>query len=335
MQSMTKPCPNPQCGHACYHKATLCEDCGWDFLEEKVPSLCGNRLRSLLTPTTLPELHHGDCLQVLRTLPDHSVDLLLTDPPYPCIERDYGMLTEQEWHDLMTSVVHEARRVVKPTGSAVFILQPNSVRVGKMRLWLWEFLLRTAKFWNYVQDAYWCNTAALPNVHCQRKHGLMRPSVKYCLWFGDENCYRNQGDVLWEPCEGMKNLERRVRGRNWRPSGYSVDDVRLGELSAERGGSTPYNLLPFPNTGGRDRSGNLGHGAGTPVEVASWWVRYLCPPNGTVLDPFMGVASIGLAVAESGKGRSYIGIERHENYFTIADQRLKIRGDKDRPEHEP
>lgn len=78
----------------------------------------------------------GDCREVLPTLPSASVDCVITDPPYPHIRRSYGYWTEAEWFDLMRAVVPQCMRVLKPTGSAVFILQPNSERVGRMRLWL-------------------------------------------------------------------------------------------------------------------------------------------------------------------------------------------------------
>lgn len=79
-------------------------------------------------------LEHGDCLDLLPFVPDASVDAVITDPSYPCIRRPYGRLTEAAWHDLMDQVVAQARRVLKPRGSSMFILQPNSEKIGKMRL---------------------------------------------------------------------------------------------------------------------------------------------------------------------------------------------------------
>ena len=79
-------------------------------------------------------LIHGDCRRELTKLPDKSVDLILTDPPYPEIDREYGRMTEDEWHDLMRVVVAEGRRVLKPSGSMVVILQPNFEKVGTMPL---------------------------------------------------------------------------------------------------------------------------------------------------------------------------------------------------------
>jgi DNA modification methylase len=55
----------------------------------------------------------GDCLDVLPTIPDASVDAVITDPPYPHIRRDYGTWTTEEWWALIVEgVVPEVRRIL-------------------------------------------------------------------------------------------------------------------------------------------------------------------------------------------------------------------------------
>lgn len=168
-------------------------------------------------------LHHGDCLEFMKTLDPSSVDAVITDPPYPEIDRPYGRMTEAEWHAMMRGVVAECRRALKPRGSAVFILQPNSERVGRMRPWLWEFMAWTTREWGMVQDAWWWNHATMPSEQCQKKWGLMRPSLKACVWLGPSDCYRNQDEVLWSESErnaasrnGDRALRRHPSGRTMR-----------------------------------------------------------------------------------------------------------------------
>ena len=61
----------------------------------------------------LDVVHCGDCLDILPTLPDASIDAVITDPPYPHIKRDYGYWTEAEWWELIVEgVVPEVRRVL-------------------------------------------------------------------------------------------------------------------------------------------------------------------------------------------------------------------------------
>jgi len=62
-------------------------------------------------------LYEGDCRDILPSIPDGSIDAVITDPPYAEIDRPYGRLTEPEWHDLMEFVVAQALRVIKPSGS--------------------------------------------------------------------------------------------------------------------------------------------------------------------------------------------------------------------------
>jgi DNA modification methylase len=266
----------------------------------------------------------GDCLAVLPALPAQSFDLIFTDPPYPCIERPYGYWTEPQWLGLMMKVVPEMRRVLKPSGSAVFILQPNSERVGRMRTWLWEFMAWVGKEWGVVQDVWWHNPVTLPSGGATHGH-LLRGSVKVCLWSGAEDCWRDQRAVLCEPAPRTKSLLRKYNGVKRSgtlelPSGHRVDEARVGQTVSARGGSTPYNLLTFTHGSGQKSAGARGHPAGTPLALCSWWLRYLCPPGGAVLDPFAGTSTVGVAALQQDK--SYVGIERVPEYVEISRKRL-------------
>src|SRR5262249_1107337 len=123
-------------------------------------------------------LIQGDCRKELPRITSRSIDAIITDPIYPEVSREYGFIAEQDWHALMREVVNEARRVLKPSGSMVVILQPNAEKVGKMRLWVWDFVAWAGREWNLVQDAYWWAVDALPLGGIKREQGLMRPSVK-------------------------------------------------------------------------------------------------------------------------------------------------------------
>lgn len=267
-------------------------------------------------------LHHGDCLDVLPTLEVESVDAVITDPPYPHIKRDYGEWTTEEWWALMVDgVIPEVRRVLKPTGSAVFILQPNSKHVGELRGWLWEFMAWVCREWNMVQDVYWWNFTPFPTVHAQRRYGLMRPSLKPMVWAGAPDCYRNQDNVLWEPSEVTKAADLSDRAIRRHPCGGTMNGGRANSTALERGGSTPMNVIPLSNGNSQSSSGASGHGAGTPLALADWWTRYICPPGGTILDPFNGAGTMGIAAVQNGC--NYIGIEQNADYVDISRARIE------------
>jgi tRNA G10 N-methylase Trm11 len=149
-----------------------------------------------LTRLEATTLIHGDCRSELRKLPAASVDAIITDPIYPEVGREYGRISEADWHEMMRSVVAEGRRVLKTCGSMLVIIQPNYDRVGRMRLWPWEFVAWAGRDWNLIQVAYWWAVDAMPLTGTDRRIGLMRQSVKMCIWLGSPDCYRNQDNVL-------------------------------------------------------------------------------------------------------------------------------------------
>jgi site-specific DNA-methyltransferase (cytosine-N4-specific) len=266
-------------------------------------------------------IHHGDSVETLSRLPSESVDAVVTDPPYAEIDRPYGRLSESSWHGLMDGVVGEVRRILKPHGSAVFILQPNSERVGRMRPWLWEFMAKWSREWNMVQDAWWWNHCTPPTVHCHRNRGLMRPSMKACVWLGPSDCYRNQDEVLITAAEATKNDKRVSRmDLGYSTSGLSMRHGRALAAFRERGGCTPFNVVVCGNSDSSNGSGAHGHGAGTPRPLAEWWTKYLTKPGGTTMDPFCGAGTMGIA-AVSG-GFDFIGIEKEAEYVATARARV-------------
>lgn len=260
--------------------------------------------------TASARLHLGDAAAVLPTLPPAHFDLVLTDPPYPCIKRSYGTWTEAEWWALMRAVVPECMRVLKPTGSAVFILQPNSERVGRMRTWHLEFQLWVAREWGIVQDAYWWNNSSLPHP----VKGQLTPAVKACVWVGPEGCSRHPVRVVRKTSTPRQDAPAfsHARGEHSRKRMYAARE--------RNGGSWPHNCIPMGNRAGGQCAGDIGHGAGTPLALCSWWTRYLCPPGGRVLDPFCGSGTVGLAAL--AHGAEFVGIERVPEYVEIARRRL-------------
>lgn len=263
-------------------------------------------------------LHLGDCLEVLPGIPDGSADAIFSDPPYPYIKRDYGYWTEETWLPMMQEVVRQSRRILKPHGSAVFVLQPNSEKVGKMRPWLWKFMAWCCEEWGIVQDFYWWNTATPPTVHCNRDIGLTRPVIKNCIWLGEIDCYRNQDAVLLSATESTKN-DKRINDNELRYSGSGSSHhgrhKRALSTWIERGGVTPSNILTIGNTSPNN------HGATTPLKLTDWWLRYISKPGDTILDMFSGTATTGVAALKLG--RKYIGIERMEQYHRVSQSRLE------------
>lgn len=264
-------------------------------------------------------LWHADALAGLEKIDSASVDAVITDPPYPGVFRQYGktktQLREEQWHDLMDAVIAQVRRVLTATGSAVFILQPVGNKIGSMSLWLPEFLIRTARKWNWVRDHWWYNNNALPGVGgADRRHQLCRGAMKHVLWFGAPDCYRNQDAVLVPSApvrKGRANNHALYRARSGRTMRYARADA----ATAERGGRVPDNVVIAPNS----KNATV-HPAITPLPLADWWVRYISKPGDIILDPFTGSGTVGVAALHHD--RHFLGIEKEAEYVAIANDRL-------------
>ena len=272
--------------------------------------------RTRIEATTLIQ---GDCTKELKKIRTSSIDAIICDPPYPEVNREYGRMTEKDWHDMMHKVVAESRRVLKPKGSAVFILQPNYESIGKLRTWLFEFVVWAAKEWNLVQDVWWWAVDAMPLAGANRKIGLMRQSVKMCVWLGSPDCYKNQEAVLRTPSERTAARHRADITLRIGPAGKNYRNSTIALAADERGGTTPMNCLPIP-IGGRS-IGSGDHPAVTPYDLASWWCKYILPSGGTLLDCFAGSGTMLAAGLDHGASK-VIGIERQAKYLKIAKKRI-------------
>jgi hypothetical protein len=193
---------------------------------------------------TAATLIHGDCRKEMKRLPSKSIDAIICDPIYPEVSREYGKISEQAWHAMMRGVVVEARRILKPNGSMVVILQPNSEKVGKMRLWLWDFVAWAGREMGLVQDAYWWAVDTMPLGGIRREQGMMRPSVKWCVWLGSPDCYRNQDGVLWTPSDELSAKHRSDIALRTGPNGKTYRNSTLAKAADERGGTTAIPGLP-------------------------------------------------------------------------------------------
>ena len=148
----------------------------------------------------------------------------------------------------------------------------------------------------------------------------MRPSLKAAVWLGAPDCYRNQDAVLWTQSEANRAEDRADRALQVRPSGQSMRRGRCAAVADERGGVTPFNVLPVSSSDNQSSSGANRHGARTPLSVAAWWTRYICPPGGVVCDPFTGSGTMALAAIE--RGCSFVGAEKMPEYYDIAQRRI-------------
>ena len=233
------------------------------------------------------QLYHGDALDLLRGLPDASVDALITDPPYSSggafrgdritsttakyvdnrdqLKRpDFGGDNRDQraygyWCALWLS---ECLRIVKPGGAVCLFTDWRQLPVTTDALqaggWIWRGI------------AVWDKTEA-----ARPRKGVYRNQCEYVVWGSSGSIGKIYSDD-GRPClPGV-----------WRQS-----------------------------VGGDEKH----HIAGKPVKVMEQVVA-ICPEGGVVLDPFMGSGTTGVACARTGRG--FIGFERENAYLDIARSRI-------------
>lgn len=212
----------------------------------------------------------------------------------------------------MEQVVNELRRILKPTGSALFVIGPNYSKAGKMNTWHLEFVLHCSKVWNVVQDAYWVKPSSFPGG-ASTQLDLMRSAVEWCVWVGNPDCYRNQSAVLRKYSDSymnkIHNSQRIQDSAGLSRQHFAYKGKQLGK------GSTPFNYTIHP-TASYD-----GHPACYPASLASWWMDYICPPGGSIIDPFSGSGTTGEVALLTD--RSYVGIEANKEYARKSRVRLR------------
>jgi len=254
------------------------------------------------------ELHHGDCIEVMRTLPTESVDAIVTSPPYAEQRKStYGGIPEADYPAWTVSWMAEAKRLLKPDGSAIINISPH-VSGGQIS----DYVLRTrlalrAAGWCELDEIVWNKTNAMPTGSPKRP----RRAWESLLWYG------THGRAWADPkAGGHPVLHPNIR------MGTSRAD-RLGWDHAKSGARSTPEIARVSNVLSMAKASKSGpdHPAPFPWQLAEWCGKLVCPPGGTILDPFSGSASTGIAAIRNGW--DYIGIDAVAEYVEMSRERLR------------
>ncbi len=243
-------------------------------------------------------IYGGDCVEVMNSLPENSVDLIFADPPYNLqlggdLQRPDNSLVDgvdDDWDKFETFKTYDdfsrawltaARRILKDSGSLWVIGSYHNIfRVGST--------LQDIGFW-ILNDVIWRKTNPMPNFRGTR----FTNAHETLIW-----CAKSQDAKYTFNYDAMKNLNDGLQMR----SDWSLPLCTGAErLKGEEGSKL--------------------HPTQKPESLLYRVILSATKPGDVVLDPFFGTGTTG-AVAKQ-LGRSYIGIERDETYIQGARQRLK------------
>lgn len=247
----------------------------------------------------------GDCIDVMRTLPAESVDAIVTSPPYAMQRKaTYGGVPESEYPAWTVAWMAEARRLLKPDGSVVINIRPH-VRNGQIS----DYTLRTRLAlredgWAECEELIWFKRSSPPMGSARRP----RRAWESMHWFAKHGS-------PWTDVRANGNHSERIGGEGGR--GYVVQPSDGFTIGISRSMDVAEVALGRPNRWDQD---NIDHPAPYPPALAEWVGKLICPQGGTILDPFSGSASTGVACIRNGW--DYIGIEAMPEYAAMSRRRL-------------
>ena len=281
--------------------------------------------------TIFERLISGDAVEQLQTLDMESVHTCVTSPPYFGL-RDYGIKgqiglepTPQEYLERLVQVFREVRRVLRKDGTLWLVIGDSYCRKNCRSLknkdllgipWALAIALRTDG-WYLRQDIVWHKPNAMPEGvrdRCTRSH-------EYIFLLSKSERYYFDADAIREP---FTTPARSGERRNYRPGCASSFDLSAGHLS-QRGNFAGLPLNPL----GRNKrdvgtvpgsSFQGAHFAVFPEKLVGPCILAGSPSGGTVLDPFMGSGTTG--VAAKRLSRSFVGIDLSPDYCTMAAKRI-------------
>ena len=237
------------------------------------------------------KLHLGDCLEVMKTIPNGSVDAIITDPPYgtTACKWDSVIPFEPMWEQL--------KRIIKPNGAVVlFGSEPfsSALRMSNIKNYKYD--------WKYIKEK--------GTGHLNAKKMPMNNFEDVCIF------YKKQ--CLYNPQFTYKKPYARLNGsKNALNKGcYGKTKDSYNTINKE-GKRYPLRTLNFKSDS--QRFGSL-HPTQKPVELMEYLIKTYTNENETVLDFTMGSGTTG--VAAKNLNRNFIGIEQDENYFNIATERI-------------
>ena len=229
------------------------------------------------------DLRQGDCLEVMKNIPDRSVDMILCDLPYG--------ITQCKWDNAIQfePLWEQYKRITK--NNAAIVLFGSGLFMGKL-------IMSNVKMFRY--DLVWEKNQGTDYLNSNVKP--MKRHENICVFYKHKPTYNKQ----YEVGKPYKSLHRNEKiSRLW------CAHEHVSTYSDGR--RNPTSILRFNTERGL-------HPTQKPVALLEWLIKTYTNAGETVLDNCMGSGSTGVACMNTG--RNFIGIELDEGYFAIAEKRI-------------
>jgi len=257
----------------------------------------------------------GDCLEALKRLPDNSVDLIVTSPPYADQRKStYGGISPDKYVEWFLPITKEMLRVLSPKGTFILNIKEKVVD-GERHTYVMELVIEMKKQgWLWTEEFIWHKKNCFPGKWPNR----FRDSWERLLQFNKQKDFNMYQDEVMVPMGDwaktrLKNLSEtdKIRDNSRVGSGFGKNVSKwVGREMAY-----PTNVLMMAT-----ESSNKKHSAVFPKELPSWFIKLFTKTGDVVLDPFLGSGTTSIAAFQLD--RNSIGIEIQEEYHELAIQNI-------------
>lgn len=235
------------------------------------------------------KLLQGDCLELMKDIPDGSVDMILTDPPYgtTACKWDSVIPFEPMWERI--------NKLIKPNGAIVlFGSQPftSALIMSNVKMFKYEWVWQKTMAGNFFNA----------NKEPMKKHENILVFYKKPPQYNPQMSY------------GKPYSEKKERKRSY--GAFAREKTTSIKPTINKGTRYPSTVQLFSNGNNK----NNGHPTQKPVPLLEYLIKTYTNETETVLDFTMGSGSTGVAC--KNLNRDFIGIEKEPDYFKIAEERI-------------
>lgn len=257
----------------------------------------------------------GDCRFWLPRLPDESVDLIVTSPPYADNRRStYRGIPIDSYVEWFLPIADELFKKLKPTGSFVLNIKERVV-AGQRHTYVLQLIqAMTERGWRWTEEYIWHKKNSYPG----RWPNRFRDAWERCLHFTREAHFSMYQDAVMVPMgEWTTQRLSNLHSNDFKRVESAVGNGFTKKVAnwIDRDYAYPTNVLHLST-----ESKNRHHSASFPVGLPLWFIKLFTMENDFVLDPFCGVGTTG--VASRRLGRRFIGIELNTRYANLAREAL-------------
>ena len=264
----------------------------------------------------LTDIYLGDSKEKLKLLPDNSVDLIVTSPPYADQRKStYGGIHPDKYVEWFLPISKQLLRVLKPTGTFILNIKEKVVE-GERSTYVIELILAMRKQgWLWTEEFIWHKKNSYPGKWPNR----FRDSWERLLQFNKNKKFKRDQEGVMVPMgdwtkNRLKNLSETDKTRDNSKVGSGFGKNISNWLDRDK--AYPTNVLHLAT-----ECNNKNHSAAFPDELPEWFIKLFTQENDTVLDPFMGSGTT-LIVANRMK-RNSIGIDVVPEYCEMVRKQLQ------------